>query len=158
LRDLCKIYLGPELATDNPSFWSAAVGIEGLFTGAYAGKGPSQPERSLLDSCPVFILEDCGRATAGLFNLILAISTIRVSGQAEKAFRKNPSWKQLWERTAEKLAKGLLKAVDFKKFAAGYSVRVHGGDTALRAHLLHEADSSKWTLDAIGRHKEMGHG
>ena len=74
--------------------------------------------------------------------------------------RLDPTVADRWSKTKNQLLEATSSGgLDFKKWPpagkGAYSVKVSHG---LRAHLRHQASTSPWIAEEIGRHKDMGHG
>lgn len=123
-----------------------------------------------LTHCPVWVLDDLDAVDLppGSVRFFSHVAPISETEAFLKKARKQ-SLSDAWERTKARLAEGIPKGSDFKKWPkAGdgmWSVRVTDG---VRAHLRQpsgqpsvvpgEDQPGTWTACDIGGHKAMGHG
>ncbi|SEP87992.1 hypothetical protein SAMN04488583_1338 [Mycobacterium sp. 88mf] len=113
--------------------------------------------------CPVIILDELGLLGAlginvGYFRTISGIEETTKFASALKKLDK--SIQKRWQENKEKLAVSTsLNSLGFQQWKKDgtdyFSVRVGGN---YRAHLRRDRSASKWFAEAIGNHKEMGHG
>ncbi len=113
--------------------------------------------------CPIIVLDEHGFLDALGINVAFfqSISDIEETVKFTRAFKKlDKSIQKGWKASVEKLALSTsLNSLGFQPWkpdgADFYSVNVGGN---YRAHLRYDRGASKWFAEAIGNHKEMGHG
>ncbi|MEX3644269.1 hypothetical protein [Mycolicibacterium porcinum] len=113
--------------------------------------------------CPVVILDDHGLLDALGINVAFfrRITDIEETVKFSRSFKKlDRSIQKQWKVSVEKLASSTaLSGLGFQPWkldgADFYSVNVGGN---YRAHLRYDRNQARWFAEAIGNHKEMGHG
>lgn len=113
--------------------------------------------------CPILILDERGILEALGINVAFfrRVCDIEETERFTRAFKKlDKSIQKQWRMSVNKLALSTsLNGLGFQPWnmdgADYYSVNVGGN---FRAHLRYDRNGSKWFAEAIGNHKEMGHG
>lgn len=113
--------------------------------------------------CPVIIRDEQGLCDALGIDVAYfqAVSEIEETARFARVFKKlDKGIQEQWRTSVRKLALSTsLSGLNFQPWkndgADYYSVNVGGN---YRAHLRYDRTESKWYAEAIGNHKEMGHG
>ncbi len=113
--------------------------------------------------CPIIVLDERGLLDALGIDVAYfrTISDIEETAKFERALKKlDKSIQQRWRENKEKLAVSTsFSSLGFQPWKLDgtdyFSVRVGGN---YRAHIRRDRSASKWFAEAIGNHKEMGHG
>ena len=105
------------------------------------------------------ILLDSGRKAVPIsLRIITSINMIGESPRFEKRIRRmGHAVRRAWNRVKDKLRISTqIPGLDFKSWGQDvFSVRVND---SVRAHLRLSPKTGDWVAEAIGSHKEMGHG
>lgn len=113
--------------------------------------------------CPILVLDEHGlQAALGIsVSYYPVVTDIEETAKFERSLRKlDGSVQKRWQESKDKLALSTsLHSLGFQRWkkdgADCFSVRVGGN---YRVHLRRDRSGSKWFAEAIGNHKEMGHG
>lgn len=135
--------------------------IERPYTTSFEGFGhlALYPPLRPIDWRYCTIMLDTGIGAVPLsVRIITSINTIQEGPNFRKSIQRMDRTAQRgWERVKEKLRVSTqIASLDFKLWQQDvFSVRVNG---SVRAHLRIIRESGEWIAEAIGSHKEMGHG
>lgn len=113
--------------------------------------------------CPIAIIDDHDILSALGIDVAFfrAISCIEETAKFERSLKRlDRRIQKRWQESKRRLAISTsLSSLDFKQWKKDgsdyFSVRVDGNH---RAHLRRDREASRWFAEAIGDHKEMGHG
>lgn len=113
--------------------------------------------------CPIIILDphDLQGALGISVSYFQSITDIEETAKFARSLKKlDKTIQKLWQTSMDKLAVSTaLNGLGFQPWKLDgpdyYSVNVGGN---YRAHLRYDRAESKWFAEAIGNHKEMGHG